>query len=277
MKFPWLGLMTGTALTLSAAFSLALGDTVTPKAVATHYANMAEAMYGDARAAAADLQKAVDALVAKPSQETLDAARKAWLESRPWYQQTEGFRFGNAIVDDWEGRVNAWPLDEGLIDYVNIATYGEELDENVLYAANVIANPKLTIGTETIDASAITPDLIKSLHEAADSEANVSVGYHAIEFLLWGQDLNGTGPGAGNRPYTDFDPVNCTNGNCERRAAYLSRQPTSSWLISMRWLQTGGPRVRPARMYSRSPTRRPSQQSSRGWAACPMASWPASA
>ena len=168
MKFPWLGLMAGTALTLSAAFSLALGDTVTPKAVATHYANMAEAMYGDARAAAADLQKAVDALVAKPSQETLDAARKAWLESRPWYQQTEGFRFGNAIVDDWEGRVNAWPLDEGLIDYVNIATYGEESDENVLYAANVIANPKLTIGTETIDASAITPDLIKSLHEAAE-------------------------------------------------------------------------------------------------------------
>ena len=221
MKFPWLGLMAGTALTLSAAFSLALGDTVTPKAVATHYADMAEAMYGDARAAAGDLQKAVDALVAKPSQETLDAARKAWLESRPWYQQTEGFRFGNAIVDDWEGRVNAWPLDEGLIDYVNIATYGEESDENLLYAANVIANPKLTIGTEAIDASTITPDLIKSLHEAADSEANISVGYHAIEFLLWGQDLNGTGPGAGNRPYTDFDPVNCTNGNCERRAAYL--------------------------------------------------------
>ncbi len=40
--------------------------------------------------------------IAKPSQETLDAARKAWLEARPWYQQTEGFRFGNAIVDDWK-------------------------------------------------------------------------------------------------------------------------------------------------------------------------------
>ena len=34
-------------------------------------------------------------------------------------QQTEAYRFGNAIVDDWEGKVNAWPLDEGLIDYVD--------------------------------------------------------------------------------------------------------------------------------------------------------------
>ena len=32
----------------------------------------------------------------------------------------------------------------------------------------------------------------------AGSEANVATGYHAIEFLLWGQDLNGTGPGAGS-------------------------------------------------------------------------------
>ena len=32
--------------------------------------------------------------------------------------QSEVFRFGNAVVDDWEGQMNAWPLDEGLIDYV---------------------------------------------------------------------------------------------------------------------------------------------------------------
>ena len=62
------------------------------------------------------------------------------------YQQTEGFRFGNAIVDDWEGKVNAWPLDEGLIDYVDAALYGEESEENPLYTANVIANPELRIG-----------------------------------------------------------------------------------------------------------------------------------
>jgi len=137
------------------------------------------------------------------------------------YQQTEVFRFGNAIVDDWEGRVNAWPLDEGLIDYVAPDTATNE--ENDLAALNVIATPKFTLSGVEIDATEITPDFISGiLHEADGIEANVASGYHAIEFLLWGQDLNGTGPGAGNRPHTDYAQGDaCTNGNCDRRAAYL--------------------------------------------------------
>ena len=111
----------------------------------------------------------------------------------------------------------------------------------MLYAANVIANPKLHHRHGNASTpSAITPDLIKSLHEAGGIEANVSVGYHAIEFLLWGQDLNGTGPGAGNRPYTDFDPGNCTNGNCDRRAAYLKAATDLLVADLRRWLQLGG-------------------------------------
>ena len=121
--------------------------------------------------------------------------------------------------------MNAWPLDEGLIDYVD-GSYGTESDENELYVANIIANPKIKISGEEVDASKITPELIESLHEAGDVEANVTTGYHAIEFLLWGQDLNGTGPGAGNRPYTDYDKAKCTNGNCDRRADYLKSAST---------------------------------------------------
>jgi putative iron-regulated protein len=152
----------------------------------------------------------------------LQAAREAWKAARIPYQQTEAFRFGNPIVDDWEGRVNAWPLDEGLIDYVD-ASYGTESDENTLYVANVIANTTIEINGEKVDVSAITPALLSdTLQEAGDIEANVATGYHAIEFLLWGQDLNGTDAGAGNRPYTDFDKASCTGGNCDRRAQYLS-------------------------------------------------------
>src|SRR5690606_25775652 len=132
------------------------------------------------------------------------------------------FRFGNVIVDDWEGRVNAWPLDEGLIDYVD-ASYGAESDENTLYVANVIANPSIEINGEKVDASALTPEFLSAtLQEAGEVEANVATGYHAIEFLLWGQDLNGTEAGAGNRPYTDFDTANCTGGHCDRRGQYLA-------------------------------------------------------
>ena len=191
-------------------------------AVLKNYADIAFAKYSDALNTAKALDAAVDNLIANPNDETLKLARDAWRASRPSYQQTEVFRFGNAIVDDWEGRVNAWPLDEGLIDYVD-AGYGTESDENALYLANVIANPKLEINGKPVDATTITPELLSgTLHEAGDVAANVATGYHAIEFLLWGQDLNGTGKGAGNRPASDYSKDACTNNNCERRAAFLA-------------------------------------------------------
>jgi len=196
-----------------------------PAAVVKHYAELAHAKFEDSLNTAKELEKAVDALIATPSEDTLKAARVAWIKARVPYQQSEVYRFGNPIVDEWEGKVNAWPLDEGLIDYVD-ASYGTESDENELYVANVIANKTLKISGEDVDATNITPELLQSLHEAGEVEANVATGYHAIEFLLWGQDLNGTGPGAGNRPYTDYDTKNCTNGNCDRRAAYLKAATT---------------------------------------------------
>ena len=191
------------------------------KDVLNTYADIAHAEFEDALIAAQALGVAVDALIAEPSDASLAAAKAAWLFSRGPYQQTEVYRFGNVIVDDWEGRVNAWPLDEGLIDYVDM-TYGVESDSNALYAVNVVANKKLNIGGQMVDASNITPALLQdTLHEAEEVEANVATGYHAIEFLLWGQDTNGTGPGAGARPATDYDINNCTNGNCDRRGDYL--------------------------------------------------------
>ncbi|MFT4159488.1 imelysin family protein [Shinella sp.] len=216
----------------AAASSLAIGSAhaaADPAAIVKHYTDIAHAKYSDALDAAKALDAAIDAFIAKPGDDTLKAAREAWLKSRIPYQQTEAYRFGNPIVDEWEGKVNAWPLDEGLIDYVD-PSYGTESDENALFVANVIANPKLEIAGKEIDATTITPEVLQELHEAGGVEANVATGYHAIEFLLWGQDLNGTGPGAGNRPATDYDTANCTNGNCDRRAAYL--KAASSLLVS---------------------------------------------
>ncbi len=221
------------AFALAAATSgLAIGSAhaaADPAAIVKHYAEIAHAKFSDSLDAAKALDAAVDALIAKPGDDTLKAAREAWLKSRVPYQQTEAYRFGNPLVDDWEGKVNAWPLDEGLIDYVD-ASYGTESDENALFVGNVIANPKLEIGGKTIDATTITPAVLQELHEAGEVEANVATGYHAIEFLLWGQDLNGTGKGAGNRQASDYDTANCTNGNCDRRAAYL--KAASSLLVT---------------------------------------------
>lgn len=198
----------------------------TSGAVARAYADIALAGYEDSLSRAVLLRQAVTDLIETPSDATLAAAREAWRQSRIPYMQTEVFRFGNTVVDDWEGRVNAWPLDEGLIDYV----VGNP------DAVNVIANRTLLINGTSVTADPIDFALLQDvLHEAEGIETNVATGYHAVEFLLWGQDLHGTGPGAGNRPATDFDPARCTGGNCDRRIAYL-RTATDLLVADLEWM-----------------------------------------
>ena len=240
-------ILAGTAMTAVAAGTTGVlaADTA---AVLTNYSNIAEAKYQDSLATAKDLQSAIETLLAAPSAEALEAARTAWLAARVPYQQSEVFRFGNAIVDDWEGKVNAWPLDEGLIDYVS-TSYGGPSDENALAALNVVANPSFELSGKTIDASAITPALLEgSLHEADGVEANVATGYHAIEFLLWGQDLYGTEHGAGMRSWTDYASGDaCTNDNCDRRGDYLKAATdllvTDLDWMAAQWAETGDART----------------------------------
>lgn len=205
------------ALMLSTSMAVAAVD---ERAVVANYANLAHAVYEDALITAQQLQETTNTLLAAPGEGNLTAARQAWKQARVPYQQSEVFRFGNPVVDDWEGQLNAWPLDEGLIDYV-ASDYSFELG-NEGAELNIIASTELNVGGELIDTTELTPELLASLNELAGSEANVATGYHAIEFLLWGQDLNGTNAGAGERPYTDYvSGDGCTGGHCERRAAYL--------------------------------------------------------
>ncbi|MFQ3200766.1 MAG: putative iron-regulated protein [Zhongshania sp.] len=190
------------------------------RAVAIHYTELAYAIYSDAEKSGFALQVSIDVFLNAPSQTGLIATRDAWKTARKAYLQSEVFRFGNPVVDGWEGKLNNWPLDEGLIDYVAddylyaLGNIGAEL--------NIIANPLLRIGSDVVDANQINAKLLRSLHELGGSAANVTTGYHAIEFLLWGQDLNGHQLGAGERPYTDYlGGDKCTHGNCERRVDYL--------------------------------------------------------
>ena len=197
-------------------------DTVEPSDVIDTYANIAQASYQDALQSARNLRVSIRTFIDEPSEQSLELARTAWKSARIPYQQTEVYRFGNTIVDNWEGKVNAWPLDEGLIDYVD-SSYGTDSEVNELYAANIIANPSVTVNGQPINASVITADLLSlQLHGAGGVESNVATGYHAIEFLLWGQDLNGSNAGAGERPFTDYDVNKCTNSHCTRRGQYLS-------------------------------------------------------
>lgn len=167
--------------------------------VARHYAALVQAGYDDALAGALDLQKAVQAFVAQPSPATLDAARKAWLAGRDWYGQTEAFRFYGGPIDDDngpEGRINAWPMDEAYVDGVK----GKP-------AAGLINDTKVLISKA---------NLIR--YNERGGEENIASGWHAIEFLLWGQDLNADGPG--NRSADEF--VDGKAPNADRRRQYLT-------------------------------------------------------
>lgn len=208
---------------------------VTHADVAKHYTDLAHAKFQDALISAQALDAAVDTFINEPSAANLSAAKEAWLASRVPYQQTEVFRFGNAIVDDWEGQLNAWPLDEGLIDYVQADGYQYELG-NEGATVNIISSTEINVGGQTVDVSTLTPELLADLNEIGGSEANVATGYHAIEFLLWGQDLHGFEQGAGERPATDYARgENCTNGHCDRRAAYLDAA-TDLLVSDLEWM-----------------------------------------
>jgi putative iron-regulated protein len=159
-----------------------------------NYVALVEATY---RASAADarlLEAAVDALLAAPSIETLTAARNAWLNARGWYLQTEAFRFYDGPIEAIEGRINAWPLNEAFIDGVEGAP-----------DSGIINDPKVPLTIEAIDE-----------RDQVSDEADVTTGWHAIEFLLWGQDRNLLGPGM--RPASDYLPG---QGNNDRRRQYL--------------------------------------------------------
>ncbi len=183
--------------------------------------------YSKSLTGAIALEKAIHNLFNTPSKASMEAARKAWIKARNPYLKSEVLRFIFPEIDQWEGKVNAWPIDEGFIDYV--ALDNKSGQDNPYSTINIIANTKPVVNGSTIDASSITPELIANvLHQYDGIESNVAAGYHAIEFLLWGQDLAETG--AGNRPWTDYSLTDCSNGNCERRRAYL--QSLMTLLIS---------------------------------------------
>lgn len=172
-------------------------------AVVETYAANGYAAYSDTVTTAIELKTAVDAFVAAPSATTLEAARTAWKASRGPYLLTEPYRFYDGPIDNPddgpEPEVNSWPLDEAFIDYV---------EGNA--TAGIINNPTMF--------PTITVQLIKD-ENTKGGEANISAGYHAIEFLLWGQDHSATGPG--DRPATDYMVTGGTAANQERRSTYL--------------------------------------------------------
>jgi len=183
------------AASLALLASPALADDAARGRAIDAYAALAEREYAQAVASAESLQISIRAFLAAPSATTLASARRAWSASHEVYGRTEVFRFAGGPIDDVhpvtgeqgpEGRINAWPVDEAFLDYVAGSSTG-----------GLIADRSLPITAETLVGK-----------NGAEDETQVTLGFHAIEFLLWGQDRNPGGPG--NRPSSDYvagDPI----------------------------------------------------------------------
>jgi len=231
-------MMTGLSLAAIIALTGCTENNAAPKTaesnMITAYANIAYANYNDALNDAKALQLSIEAFTENPTEFTMKNAKAAWLVSRESYGETEIFRLANGPIDaeeGWvaskygalEGQLNAWPLDENMIDYtIN--------DKGIKTAGNIIdTKGSFNPGGEessVVDVSTITVEAITDLNENG-GDANVASGYHAIEFLLWGQDqdysnflkdsITKGATTAGERPLTDYTK----DANADRRKAYL--------------------------------------------------------
>lgn len=171
------------------------------RSVVTAYAAHVHAEYAASRASAERMRAAIRAFCAEPTEEALVRARETWVAAREIYGRTEVFRFGNGPIDTTRGGtetlINAWPVDEAYIDSVDASE-----------AAGIVGNPERY--------PSLGRAVVRLLNQRG-GETNVCTGWHAIEFMLWGQDLSETGPGA--RPAAHF--VDGKAPFAERRREYL--------------------------------------------------------
>ena len=189
------------------------------RSVTSNYAEIVFATYHDSLATAKALKSAIDSFLALPSDQNLRAARHAWREARVFYSQSEAFRFYDGPIDQVDASVNAWPIDENYIDYV-----AENPNAGVINAADKF--PTLSRG------------LILSLNEK-EGKKNISTGFHAIEFLLWGQDRSAMSAGERSwRDYTQETPNSARRGDYLRLIAELLVEQLEA--LTLAWAETNG-------------------------------------
>lgn len=208
MKKTMIAMCVAVALTGCGSSSDGGGSGSTTEALAREavdtYARIAYQAYSDSLQTAQTLDEMLTSFIDAPSSASLEAAKTAWLAAREPYLQTEVFRFYDGPIDNPEdgpeGELNAWPMDESHVDYTRDAS---------------------TVGIINDTSVPINETSLRGKNEEGGEEF-VSVGYHPIEFLLWGQDDTDPSNGLpGQRPHTDYLTEGGTAENQDRRGEYL--------------------------------------------------------
>lgn len=168
------------------------------KAEIQGYAQLAADTYAAALSDGQTLRTAIAAFLATPDDETLARARDAWINGRRSWELAEAFRFYDGPIDVADNevgplnRLDGWPVEPSAIDYV---------EDNP--TAGIVNDMKQALTRATLVGQ--------------DKTGHPVTGWHAIEFLLWGQEPTGAAE-PGDRPVTDYLP---NQPNNDRRRTYL--------------------------------------------------------
>jgi putative iron-regulated protein len=166
----------------------------------SNYSNIAETASRSALSQGVALKEAVSAFVKNPKAETHLLAKVSWMRARLPFLQSEFSRViaeSGKVGSDISNRLNGWPIDPGHIDYTCLMAGGNIISSKEKYPA-------------------ITSELLRSMNLKA-GESDFTTGYHVIEFLLWGEDLDKES--SGKRSFKDYDKNN--SELAKRRADYL--------------------------------------------------------
>lgn len=193
------------------------------------YRSQAEGIFQESLTDAITLHNTAKRFIDNPTSGHHQDLKIAYRHTRTSYSQSEALRFGNWFVDEWEHEVNAWPIDEGLIDYVD-NQYQASVN-NLVAQHNLVRNPVIELSGKVADITRINRRNLEYVQGISDFESNVTTGFHAVEFLIYGQDNYPDSPG--RRPTSDFFVNNkCTSG-INKKAAPIECQRRGQLLLTL--------------------------------------------
>ncbi len=159
------------------------------QAIAVDYLGQISTDFSQLRVTIGQLQSSIHTFISETTNENLDLARQAWLAAHSGYELTTLDRyFAIQVLNEAKGlellqlqyQINHWPIIPGYIDYVDGYP-----DSGIVHDINV----------------ALNQETLRQQHGAFDV-SEVALGFHVIEFLLWGAPKD-----SGTRPTDDYEAI----------------------------------------------------------------------
>jgi hypothetical protein len=171
--------------------SLDLETSLSVKQLVVEYVAQVDSDFTDLRAELASLQKNIESLLESPSPSTLANGRESWESAHQSYHQSNLHLYFTSLIStesqsdqlyQMAYQMDHWPILAGYVDSVGGYEAG-----GIVHDVNV----------------ELSPESLKQQHGLFDV-TEATLGFHVIEFLLWGESDVNTAP----RGFEDFAPVN---------------------------------------------------------------------